>query len=114
MGKEKNRKLIDRPHLIMCEGEDATQFIIQYLEYLRKREHGFEGFLAFDFGGNEELPDFLSDIRLLPGFDIVESITIVRDSETNHNRAINKVKSALEKHGFPVPLKPNTIEKMMK
>ena len=50
MGKEKNRKRINCPNLIMCEGEDATQVIIHYLEYLRKRERGFEDFLAFDFG----------------------------------------------------------------
>ena len=52
----------------------------------------------------------MSDIRLLPGFDIVKSITIIRDSETDHNSAIDAVKSALKKHDFPVPSKPNTIE----
>ena len=95
----------------MCEGEDATQLIIHFLEYLRKREKRFEDYIVFDFGGNDELSGFLSDIRLLPGFDIVKSITIVRDSEVDHNKAIQSVKSALGKHGFPVPPKPNTIER---
>ena len=70
----------------------------------------FEDFLVFDFGGNEELPIFLSDIKVHPGFEIVESLTIVRDSETNFNSAINSIKSALERQGFPVPAIPNTIK----
>ena len=89
MGKEKNKKIISKPHLILCEGEDATQFIIEYLEYLRRREKGFENFLALDFGGNEELPNFLFDLQVYPGFDIVTSMTVIRDSEVDHDSAIN-------------------------
>ena len=108
MGKEKN-KVISRPHLILCEGEDTTQFAICYLEHLQKRDTIFESFVAVDFGGNEELSIFLSDLQQYPGFDIVESMIIIRDSEADHNSAIQSVKSALAKSEFPVPAEPNTI-----
>ena len=109
MGREKNKKIIIKPNLILCEGEDTTQFIIIYLEYLQKREKYFESFMAFDFGGNDELPVFLSDIQTYTGFDIAASITIIRDSEDNHSRAVQSIKSALTKSGFPVPQGPNKI-----
>ena len=111
MGKEKNRKTIDKPNLILCEGEDATQFIIRYLLYLQKAERLFFDFLALDFGGNEELPTFLSDLLYYPGFDIVKTIIIVRDAEGNHGNAVKSIQSALRKSEFPVPSETNKIEK---
>ena len=77
VGKEKNNKTIVKPNIILCEGEDTTLFIIWYLEHLREREKGFEGFWAYDFGGNEELSIFLSDIKKYPGYDHATSITIL-------------------------------------
>ena len=111
MGKEKNKKTINTTNLILCEGEDATQFIIRYLTYLRKRDAVFEDFLALDFGGNEELLTFLLDLPQYPGFDTVKSIIIVRDAEGNHDDAVKSVKSALTKSDLPVPPEPGTIEK---
>jgi len=108
VGKEKN-KTISSPHLILCEGEDTTLFIIYYLKHLRNRESGFEDFLALNFGGNEELPTFLSDLPNYPGYDIAESMTIIRDSEKDHQGSIQAVQSALKNAGFPVPAKPNTV-----
>ena len=110
MGKEKNKKTIDKPNLILCEGEDATQFIIRYLLYLQKAESMFFDFLALDFGGNEELPTFLSDLPTYPGFEIVKSIIIVRDAETDYDNALKSVKFALGKTVFPVPSEANRIE----
>ena len=111
MGKAKNKQIISKPHLVLCEGEDATLFIIHYLEYLRRRESGFEDFLVLNFGGNEELPTFLSDLTYYSGYNIVMSMTIIRDSEKNHNDAIQSIQSALTKSGFPVPSGPNAIER---
>jgi len=110
MGKEKNKKNINKSNLIMCEGEDTTQFIIKYLTYLQKSDVVFENFLALDFGGNEELPTFLLDLPNYPGFDIVKTIIIVRDAECNHDDAVKSVKSALDKSIFPAPSKTGTIE----
>jgi len=75
MPRDKN-KPISRPNLILCEGEDAVQFIIQYLLYLmQKNEEAINSFQALDFGGNDELGVYLQeDLPVESGFDIVESI----------------------------------------
>jgi len=109
VGKEKNKKLINQPHVILCEGEDATLFIIWYLEYLQKIDERFEIFQAFNFGGNEELPTLLSDIKKYPGYDDAASMIIIRDAESNYKSAVQSVKSALANSGLPVPSEPNEI-----
>ncbi|MCL1974607.1 MAG: hypothetical protein FWG61_00430 [Firmicutes bacterium] len=111
MGKEKNKKNISQPNIILCEGDDTFYFIKGHLEYLQKNEAVFEKFQAFDFGGNKELPTFLSDdLPVKPGYDNITSIIIIRDSEDNFDSAVQEVKSALKKAGLPVPSEPNTIE----
>ncbi|MCL2832450.1 MAG: hypothetical protein FWD78_04695 [Treponema sp.] len=109
MGKEKNKRIC-QPFLVLCEGEDTTQFIIRYLEYLQKNDKLFENFQALDFGGNEELPIFLSDLPNYPGFDIVQTIIILRDAEGSHDDAVKSIINALKKSTFPVPPEPNKIE----
>ena len=100
-------KEINHPHLILCEGADATLFIIYYLEYLLTNgEMEFDGFQAMNFGGNDELSGFL---RLLPIYDIVKSITIIRDAETDHNAAKQSICTVLKNYGFAVPSNANEI-----
>jgi len=114
VGKEKNKKTINKTNLILCEGEDTTQFIIKYLTYLRKSDAAFQDFLALDFGGINELPTFLLDLPTYPGFDAAKTIIIVRDAEGNYDDAVKSVKSALTKSVFPVPSEPGVIEKTEK
>lgn len=112
MAKDKDKQTILQPNIILCEGEDTIQFIIQYLLYLQKQEKHdarFDNFQAFNFGGNNQLSLYLSDIRSYSGFDRVISMTIIRDSECNYVGAMQSVKSALEKAGYPVPTEPNHI-----
>jgi hypothetical protein len=109
VGKEKNKR-IDKHNLVLCEGEDTTQFIIRYLEYLRKTEDMFIDFQALDFGGNKELPNFLLDLPNYPDFGIVRSIIIVRDSECSYKDAVKEVQSTLIKFKYPAPSEPNKIE----
>ena len=111
MSKRKNKKEFTEPNVVLCEGADATYFIISYLEYLRGKEEGFKPFVAFDFGGIDELSNFLSEIKMYPNFDIVKSILILRDSELSFDSSVQSIKSALLNCGYPVPLNPNEIEK---
>ena len=76
MSERKNKKEFTVPNIILCEGADATYFMIKYLEYLRKKEDGFEPFMAVDFGGNDELKNFLSYIKGYSGFNKVASVLI--------------------------------------
>ena len=104
MGKNKE---ISKPHLILCEGEDAALFMIYYLTALIKNgEEEFENFQAMNFGGNEELPRFL---RILPNYSSVKSVTIIRDTEKDYAAAIQSIRAVLKNQGFPEPSHPNEI-----
>ena len=100
---------IVRSNLILCEGEDAFYFIIEYLACLEKEDKSFYNFQAMPFNGNESLPQFLKVLPQLPGYDIVKSITIIRDAEKDHIAAKQSVCSALKNHGFSVPSQTNEI-----
>lgn len=110
MGKNKQ---IEKPHLILCEGADATYFIIEYLKYLIKNgENEFGSFQAMNFGGNEELPRFLKAMPNLPNYGTLNSVTIVRDAESNYNGAVQSLSNLLQSLGFSVPLKSNEIKQL--
>jgi len=100
---------IVRPNLILCEGEDALYFIIEYLDYLEKEDKSFYDFQAMPFNGNEALPQFLKILPQLPGYNIVKSITIIRDAEKDPITAKQSVSSALKNHGFSAPSQTNEI-----
>ena len=103
----KNKKIIC-PHLILCEGADATYFLIGFLDYLISNgEDEFNKFQVMDFGGNEELPKYLHLLPYLPNYKNVKSITIIRDAEKNHCSAVQSIQTALENSGFPVPICTN-------
>ena len=59
-----------------------------------------------DFGGNEELHNQLSVLKLTPGFANVESLLIMRDAERNAEGAIKQISASLGKVNLPVPEGP--------
>ena len=109
MCKRYNRNEFTTPNIILCEGADTTFFVINYLEYLKNTEKDFEAFFAFDFFGNENLPNFLEEIKRYSSYDMVKSILILRDSELSFSSSVQSVKSALSKNGYPVPSSSNEI-----
>jgi len=107
MGKNKE---INKPNLILCEGEDATLFMIYYLTALIKNgEEEFNNFQAMNFGGNEELTNYLHLLPNLPNYNSVKSITIIRDAEKDYVAAIQSIRAVLKNQGFPEPFRPNEI-----
>jgi hypothetical protein len=109
----KKNKGIKKPHLILCEGEDATQYIIWLLDFFINIEGDkeFEDFLAFDFGGIDDLSNFLSVLKNLANYETVRSITIVRDAEGNAQSAVENITRALGNNGFSYASNVNTVSK---
>jgi hypothetical protein len=106
-GKEKNTdNVIERPHLIVCEGKDAKNFIIWYLQHLIQSDSRFEKFQAMDGKGVTDLQKFIKDIPALRGFEEVRSITVIRDSETNADGSSQSVKTMFANNRFAVPDAP--------
>lgn len=92
-------------HLILCEGMDAKRFLVYYLNSDALKDNPFfsNKIEIMDFGGNEELSDFLAVLKGLDGFSDVLSLLIIRDAEQNAANAIQQIKGALERNDYAVP-----------
>ena len=105
MAQEKDNK-IARPHLIICEGRDAQNYLIFFLKPLIKDDKRYEDFQVLDAGGNDDLPQFIKTLSILSGFSMVKSVTVVRDSERNSRGASESIQTLLKNNGFAAPSKP--------
>lgn len=96
MPRNENVK-IHHKHLILCEGKDAEQFLIRYLNspVLSSNPIFSTGIDVLDFGGNSELSSYLELLRLAPDFNIVRSLCIIRDAESDADIAVKEIKRAL-------------------
>lgn len=103
------KEKIDHKHLVICEGVDAKYFLIWYFNSsaLSDIRPFADDIQIIDFGGNEELSNYLAIVKNTAGFDKLESILIVRDAERDAEAAVSKIQSALRKNEFPVPEGPH-------
>lgn len=109
-----NNKIInpEKPHLILCEGIDAFNFLIWFLDDIKKRDKKFEAFHVYNFGGITELSAALETMSLDENFKTcLQSVSIIRDAETNAEGAIQSIKSALQSAGLIVPSCPCSPER---
>lgn len=105
MPRQKKKTAIHKKHLILCEGMDAFNFLICYLnsDALKYDPFFANEIEVLDFGGNEELPDFLAVLKGLDGFSDVISLLIIRDAESSAANAVQQIKGALERNEYAVP-----------
>ncbi len=98
-------KRIVKPYIILCEGKDALNFLIAYLNStaLQSDLRFSKSIQSFDFGGINDLSLFLSNLTQMEGFDKVTRLLVLRDAETNVETAIQSVKRAFSENGLPVP-----------
>ncbi|MCR5430925.1 MAG: hypothetical protein K6E95_00030 [Lachnospiraceae bacterium] len=99
------KKRILKQYLLLCEGKDAENFLIKYLESeaLRFDPRFGNEIQVMDFGGNEELVNYLMNLKNMSGFDKVVSLAVVRDAEKDFLQACKSVVHSLEKSGFLAP-----------
>ena len=111
MSRRTNNQII-KPHLILCEGVDEENFLIYWLNSpaLSFQNAFANDIQVMDFGGNEDLPDFLNVIQTYRGFQKVSSLLVIRDAERDVNKAKHEVISAFERAELPVPEGPYVWE----
>ena len=63
MGKESKKRSIVQPHLILCEGADEWNFLIRLLNHWIPEDAAFNTIQVIDFGGNDELKNFLESFN---------------------------------------------------
>jgi hypothetical protein len=96
---KKNISIV-KPHLIICEGADATYFIISILAHVTNEDSRFEEYQALDFGGISDLHLYLENLQKLSGYKEVKTITVIRDAEKDARSALASIKGAFSKAGF--------------
>ncbi|MBQ8995175.1 MAG: hypothetical protein IJ091_05120 [Oscillospiraceae bacterium] len=76
--------------------------MINYLESktLAQDQRFYNDIQVFDFGGNEELSNFLMNLKNMDRFDLVTSLAVLRDAEKDYKKACWDVSSTLKKCGF--------------
>lgn len=96
---------IVRNYIILCEGVDTMNFLLYYLnsKELKDDERFSNDIQLLSFGGINELPLYIANLKSMEGFDSLKSILIVRDAETDVDMAVSMVKKALKNNGLPVP-----------
>ncbi|MCR5487725.1 MAG: hypothetical protein K6F35_09395 [Lachnospiraceae bacterium] len=96
------RKTIVKPYLLLCEGRDAEGFLINYLgsKALAKDQRFSNEIQVLDFGGNENLSNFLMSLKNMDRFDQVTSMAVIRDAEKDYSKACQEVSGSLRKCGF--------------
>ncbi len=99
------RKKIVKPYLLLCEGRDAENFLINYLESeaLAQDQRFSNEIQVLDFGGNDDLDRFLMNLKNMERFDQVTSIAIIRDAEKDFAKACSDVTRSLRKSGIISP-----------
>ena len=103
---------IQKPHLILCEGADAENFLIAWLNNPLLSHHPIfsNDIQVMDFGGIADLPRFLKVIQSMEGYSTAASILVMRDAERDAEAAIREVCAALKRAKLPVPAKPRQWE----
>ena len=99
------RKRIVKPYLLLCEGRDAENFLINYLESeaLTQDQRFSNEIQVLDFGGNDDLDRFLMNLKNMERFDQVTNIAIIRDAEKDFAKACSDVTRSLRKSGIISP-----------
>lgn len=97
-----NRKWqIDKDKLLLAEGVDVHRFLMYAC-----KAYGISDIQVIDFGGNNELRNFLETLKTFEDLSRIKTLVIARDAETNVTSAIDSIKSAIENINLPVPSTP--------
>lgn len=108
---DNDKEKITHSHLVLCEGKDAFYFLIHYLnsEALSDVTELSNDFQVMDFKGISQLTKKLATLRNMEGFEKLESLSIIRDAETDADGAVASVRNSLNSAGFGNPEAPGRI-----
>lgn len=99
------RTSIDKPALLLVEGDEEVGFFGALLKHLGISE------IQIMKAGKTRFRDNLSTYRLMSGFDSVRSIGVVRDADDSARAAFDSVRDSLKHNNLPQPnaiLMPST------
>lgn len=98
-------KRIVKSYIILCEGLDAQNFMIQYLnsKELSEDSRFSNDIQVLDYGGISDLSKYLRNMSNMDGYENVTHILVLRDAETDVDKAVRMIRKALDDNTLPVP-----------
>lgn len=87
---------------LLVEGNDQVNFFRAFVDHLALGNVQLQ-----NYGGVQELRNFLPALASMSEFRTVESVGIVRDAETSARSAFQSVQSSLSRSGLTVPDSPS-------
>jgi hypothetical protein len=94
---------ITKTKLLLVEGQDEVGFIRALLDVI-----GMDDIELWDAKGKTNLRQALMAVRLVPGFESVTSIGVIRDADEDAKAAFDSVVAHLKAQGYPVPQQVGT------
>ncbi len=76
--ESRKKRTITKPKAILVEGKDADHFMRHACKFYRPQKEDVE---VFDYCGLKELTHYLKVFTVYEGFDMIDTIVIVRDAE---------------------------------
>lgn len=95
-------KKITVPKLVLAEGKDMLFFLIWACRTYRQEED----FEVMDYGGINELSNFLRVLPQIEGYDTVSTLIVARDAECNSDSAFASIQNAMTRAGMPTVIAP--------
>ena len=90
--------------LLLAEGRDAELFLVWAVRHFYSEKDSQTQ--VMDFGGINELTNFLKLLANDESYDDIETIVIVRDAETDAKAATESIQRSMAQANMPVPQKP--------
>jgi len=102
--------LITKPHLMVCEGPDDYRFLRNLIGYYIDSRIMPDSMHIVYAEGKDNIKFVIRDLHLRPGFELLKSITVVRDADDDPSAAIQSLQSTLGSNGYAVPRVPCVIQ----
>jgi len=86
---------LDRPKLLIGEGKDEVLILNALIDRL-----AIDDVTVEEYGGKQNLPNYLDALKLRPGFAALVSLGVTRDADANAKAAFTSVKNHLRNRGL--------------
>lgn len=97
--------MINKRKVLLVEGRDEEEFFAVLL-----KDVGLADVVqVMSIGGVDQMKSRLETFRLHPGFEMVESLGIIRDADQSLDSAVQSLHSLLNNIEFPSPSEHNTF-----
>lgn len=83
---------IEKPYVIVCEGEDDLSFLLEYLKYLDKNKFIDKNlFKIIQTNGVTNIPKEMKNYKSYPNYEFMKGFLFTRDADKNPESAVDSM-----------------------